>query len=235
MLPRLEYFSDQAEDEDEETRMLREGRLVEDADDDPLLDTRLMPAKHGAKAPTLAAHGRPRVPSPYPPAPTQYASGVQKKAARSEPEILPEERELPALFAELYSSVESTGSDVRAPIHRFDGAAPMPSTAALAARRRPWTIHVTPPEFEPLPLPMPTFEPSNVPVDRRESKTALSGKLPAAPQEKSHRASAIFGGLLGILCGALLVSIANGTVTQKDARSALAHASRVVDAVLAHH
>ena len=231
MLPRLEYFSDEADDEDEETRMLREAHLFDDSDDDPLLDTRLMPAKHGAKGPTLASHGRLQVPSPYPSAPKQYTSGVQRKAEPSRPEMLPEERVLPALFADLESCVESTGSDVHAPIHRFDGAPAMPSTAALVARRGPWTIQVTPPEFEP--LPMSTFELPNARFDARECETAPSAKPPAA--EKSHRASAIFGGVLGILCGALMVSIANGTITQKDARSALARAAHVVDAILARH
>ena len=236
MLPRLEYFTDQADDEDEETRMLREGRLVDDADDDPLVDTRLMPAKHGAKSPTLAAHGRPVVPSPYPSAPKQYASGVQRKAAPSQPEALPDARPIPPLFADLDACVESTGSDVHAPIHRFDGASPIPSTAALAARRGPWSVRVTPPEFQP--LPMPTFDPPNARLDRRESETAPSAQSKFASEKsekKSQRASAIFGGLLGILCGALMVSIANGTITQKDARSALARATHVVDAVLAHH
>ena len=149
--------------------------------------------------------------------PKEYPSGVRKK-------------QLPARFAELYSSVEPTGSDIHAPIHRLDGRSVLPSTAALAARRAPWTIDVAAPEFEP--LPMPVLEPVSACAHRIESEAR-----PAAPvaEKRSHTVSAIFGALLGVACGALLMSIANGTITRKDARSAVIHATHLVDAVLARH
>src|SRR5215472_8766127 len=128
MIPRLEYFDD--EDGDDETRMLQEEHVQEEwEDDDPMVDTRLMPAKHGAKSPTVASHGRLQVPSPYPQAPKQYASGVQKKVTPRPPSPTRSEAPpLPNLFAELYASVEPTGSDVHAPIHRLDGSSPLPSS-----------------------------------------------------------------------------------------------------------
>ncbi|MGH7283174.1 MAG: hypothetical protein ACRELY_16735 [Polyangiaceae bacterium] len=216
MLPRLEYLDDEVDDDI--TRMLREVEHEEAWEDDPFVETQLMPAKHGAKSPTLASHDRLAVPSPYPSSPKQHPSGARKMATRPSAS---KESEPPALFAELYSAVESTGSDIHALVHHLDGSGPvLPSTTKLAARRSPWKIQVTPPEFEPFAMPM--FQPPGTHVVQKKKK-------------RSHKGSAIVGGLLGIVCGFLVVSVAKGTITAKDARTVLARGAHVVDAVLAYH